>query len=122
MICTGCNENVHPVQELRANGRGFHTKCPRVECGAPMPEIEHIEVQAPKDEPQLAEHVIPVAPYPQPQLTAPQSAPVQGTDILSMSRARLVQIEMRLAETDKLQSEARKLRAMIAAAEAIETN
>lgn len=128
MICDACNENVHPVQEMRANGRGFQTKCPRLECGSPMPEIEHIEVMAPKEAPVPTPAMVAVAEvtraFDEHVRLPPTRVPISDApnDLVAMSRARLSEIELRLSEHDRLQTEARRLRAMIAAAEATESN
>jgi hypothetical protein len=126
MICAACQENVHPVQELQVNGRGFSNRCPRVECGAPMPVVEPRDVQA-----DGSVNAAVREPGPSPRALAVAAAPVSviveqpavaSLDILGSARARLSTIEQQLASVDKLQAEARRLRAMIAAAEAAESN
>ncbi len=36
MLCSSCQLDVHPVQEMTANGAGFVSKCPTEGCGAAM--------------------------------------------------------------------------------------
>ncbi len=124
MICQACMEDVHPVQELQANGRGFSNRCPRVECGAPLPVVAPRDVQA-----DGSVNAASVAPKPaatrQPIQSAERTQPAASEppgDILGAARARLATVEAQLANVDKLQAEARRLRAMIAAAEAAESN
>lgn len=170
MICGACQNDVHPVKEMFGHNGvtgTFVSKCPRHECGAPMPDAPTVSV-GPSIADELAHLRIeestlsgmPVLDREQGQqlawvrsriarLTNPAATPVPAlavqpitlastgsvapespsprvagapVDFLDQVRSRLVVIDEQIAGLEKLKSEARKLRAMLAAADAADAN
>lgn len=114
--------DVHPVQEMKPNGRGFQSKCPKLECGSPMPEFTRVEIMAPPETTVTQTAETPAEHRGVPLRYELSTAQPVENDLVAMSRARLVAVELRLSELPRLEAEARRLRAMIAAADATETN
>lgn len=125
MQCEACKAEVHPVQEMLPNGAGFTNRCPRLECGAPMARIEPRNVVGDEVQGPLMAFVAPGFPetikvtVPEPDRSASTTA---QSDMVATIRERLMFVESQLANVDKLQAEARRLRAMIAAVEALDAN
>lgn len=125
MNCPGCNTDVHPVQELQQNGRTMLSRCPRVECGTPMAMPPAVEVMLQdgaglgvvRIEAQAAPATMPRSPIAY-AIGASAEHSATPTDFIGQARERLASIEQQLVALEGLQREARKLRAMIAAADA----
>jgi hypothetical protein len=124
--------NVHPVQEMTTTG-AFINRCPRNECGVPMPAAQVRNVVGDQviemsigTEPALPlqsvgdSNYFPMAPTPQkPEPVSDKEFSDANADIAAMARNRLAKIEPQI---NSLQAEARRLRAMIAAVEALDAN
>lgn len=113
MICPTCEKEIHPVRVMArsdssGDGRpltlgGLVPTCP--ECNARVPEPAAVESQ--------------VQPAPRPRTAQPTSQQVVGNGsqpVLPMLRARLAEIEPRIAELRSLEEEAEMIRRMLAVA------
>lgn len=107
--CPKCDKSVHPTQTLTPF-KGFVNQCPF--CGGGVVEVKSDEPVEPKP----ALRVVNSAKV-EPKATPAAHACHEPVDVLSMAKARLVEVRNRIAELRAYEIEESMLERMVSAAE-----
>jgi hypothetical protein len=99
MKCLACSHEVSPVVEFTQDG--LAQKCPRIECGAALGNVQRAEV------------VASVAPASK----SSKRTPAQSFDVVKAAKARLREVKRQLKAMKALEIERDQLTRLLAAAE-----
>lgn len=112
MRCPGCEQEIHPVQEMVGGSRGMVDKCPRIECGAVIQKAASAPRRGPKVVPPVEAVNNPALPSDAVIINLP-TAGMTTDQLLEAAKKRLDWVDTQLDLMAQLKAERAALRRMI---------